>query len=237
MAATNNTGELTAIVEALRWVLYAPGARSYGEVVLWYDSEYAYGQVSGENKARRNVLLVRNARLMRGRVEQLVRLRFLHVKGHSGVHGNEAADRAAERGAAGEESRAEGWEGWPQEMQFPPRPDPGGAGDGETAGSGRTSPESGSRTNKERRRRGGWRERADAALALMWNAGRLMGEGRAAVEKRAALQGAVERLTPRLVVVVETWADGSHGEADMRLPGYDLIRLDRARRGGNGVAL
>ena len=238
---TNNTGELSAMVEALRWALHAEGARRFGVITIWYDSEYAYGQVTGTNRARKNVLLVRYARLLRSRTERVREVRFQHVKGHSGDPGNEAADRAAELGAGGQERRAQGWEGWPKEMRFPPPTVRFAVDLPEMLPELTTPPESetasAATARGRRRRRGGWRDGVGGVLALLWNAGRLLGEGSGAVAKRAALQKAVEETSPRLVAVVETWADGSHGDADMRLPGYELIRLDRERRGGGGVAL
>ena len=237
---TNNTGELSAMVEALRWVLHAEEARRFGAAVVWYDSEYAYGQVSGVNRARKNVLLVQYARLLRSRVERIAEVSFQHVKGHSGDPGNEAADRAAGLGASGQERRGVGWDRWPREMRLP-RPkvsfDLAAPMTPETATPSESTTSGGRESNGRRRRRGGWRDGIGGVLALVWNAGRLLGEGSSAVVKRAALQSAVEETSPRLLVVVETWADGSHGDADMRIPGYDLIRLDRERRGGGGVAL
>ena len=50
---TNNTGELTALGEALRWLLYESDNKNT-HVILRPDSEYAMGVALGDNTPREN---------------------------------------------------------------------------------------------------------------------------------------------------------------------------------------
>jgi ribonuclease HI len=94
---SNNTGELSAICESLRWLL--DHERSTRPVVLCTDSEYALNQVQALHKAHKNVALSGRSRELLAAVRARGRaVRFVHVKGHSGHAWNEEADRLANRG-------------------------------------------------------------------------------------------------------------------------------------------
>ena len=56
--ATNNTGELTAVLEAIEWAI----GKGLREVVIRYDSEYAAHMTRGDWQARVNKLLIEQSR-------------------------------------------------------------------------------------------------------------------------------------------------------------------------------
>lgn len=104
---SNNTGELSAVCEALRWLL--EHERTGRAAVICYDSEYAANQAQGFHKAHKNVALSQKSRDLLRRARGAGRqVGFLHVKGHSGHRWNDAADALANRGAAGERSASGG---------------------------------------------------------------------------------------------------------------------------------
>ena len=93
--ATNNTGELTAVLEALEW---AEGA-GVKALVIRYDSEYAACMTKGEWKAKANKELVGQCRAALGRAEGAgCKVGWKHVKGHSGDKWNDRADVLADEG-------------------------------------------------------------------------------------------------------------------------------------------
>ena len=98
--ASNNTGELSGIAEALLWVEERGGDE---DVCVVYDSEYAANICQGKWKAHKNVNLARECKTIHGRVKQQRRGRisFLHVKGHSGDKWNDRADSLVQRGKTG----------------------------------------------------------------------------------------------------------------------------------------
>ncbi|CAJ1396225.1 unnamed protein product [Effrenium voratum] len=100
-AHTNNTGELSAIGEACKWLLQwkarKPEAPRPSAVIL-YDSQYAYGVATRLFRAKENQLLATSVASLVDAVRASMSLEFEHVKGHSGAHGNEVADRLADRG-------------------------------------------------------------------------------------------------------------------------------------------
>lgn len=75
---------------------------------ICYDSEYAANQAQGFHKAHKNIELSSTSKviLMEARLKR--EIRFLHVKGHSGHQWNDAADAAANLGAAGQTTPSEG---------------------------------------------------------------------------------------------------------------------------------
>eukprot|EP00969_Alexandrium_andersonii_P191519 8458936-Alexandrium_andersonii.AAC.1 len=63
-AGTNNTGELTAICEALEWL--ARWENTGRDAVIYYDSVYAAKIASGEFRANANRQLAATARRLMG---------------------------------------------------------------------------------------------------------------------------------------------------------------------------
>ena len=84
---TNNIGELTAILVALKSL-----SRFDLPVRLHTDSSYAIGVITKGWKAKANTSLILTLRELAGRFEDL---RFIKVKGHAGVPLNERADELA----------------------------------------------------------------------------------------------------------------------------------------------
>lgn len=107
MVGSNNTAELTAIGEALRWLRDFGGVEKYpGRVCIRYDSEYAAKSVQGIYNGKKNVELIQHVRkfykevsLRRTGVHSLV---WQHVKGHSNEKFNDRADLLATQGSKGE---------------------------------------------------------------------------------------------------------------------------------------
>lgn len=104
---SNNTGELTAICEALLWLRDCD--RSTRSAAIVYDSIYAAKITTGEFRAQKNQRLAAEARGLLREVQAKRRVRLLHVKGHSGQRWNEVADALANRGAAGQRCTQGRW--------------------------------------------------------------------------------------------------------------------------------
>lgn len=103
---SNNTGELSALGEALLWLRdEAPGSKSLPAAVH-YDSQYAANIVTGRNRAHKNLELASTLQRLYAEIKQQRPLNLVYVKGHSGVAGNELADRLASMGAEGRYSTA-----------------------------------------------------------------------------------------------------------------------------------
>lgn len=96
---SNNTAELTAFAEALRWVLSEGGD---SEIVIKTDSQYAGNQATGNWKAKANRELVAHVQALWNEVSELRNLSWDHVKAHSGHRWNERADHLAIRAANNE---------------------------------------------------------------------------------------------------------------------------------------
>lgn len=100
---SNNTGELSAICEALLWL--RDHELSGRAAAIFYDSEYAAKITQKIYNAQKNKQLAKQAQELYVATMKQRRLRFVHVKGHAGHRWNEAADVLANRGAAGERCR------------------------------------------------------------------------------------------------------------------------------------
>eukprot|EP00747_Dinoflagellata_sp_TGD_P190417 gnl/TRDRNA2_/TRDRNA2_52144_c0_seq1.p1 gnl/TRDRNA2_/TRDRNA2_52144_c0~~gnl/TRDRNA2_/TRDRNA2_52144_c0_seq1.p1 ORF type:complete len:465 (+),score=90.25 gnl/TRDRNA2_/TRDRNA2_52144_c0_seq1:38-1432(+) len=101
---SNNTGELSAIGEALLWLRDEAPGPSTDPAIIHYDSQYAAFIATGRYRAQKNLQLAETvSRLWRevGRPVGKRKLEVMHVKGHSGNRGNELADKLANRGAEG----------------------------------------------------------------------------------------------------------------------------------------
>jgi len=135
---TNNTGELTAMYEALATALRRPTGA--GGEIIWSDSLYALNMTTGKWRPK----CVRNREIvakLRGLWRRLQRARprevlLRHVRSHVKVPGNELADWLADRGKHARPSlrEAERWlADWIRQQQrtaqrAPPRA--GSRGDG-----------------------------------------------------------------------------------------------------------
>ena len=93
---SNNTAELTAFAQALRWALSEGGDT---EIVMKTDSQYAGNQATGTWKAKANQALVAHVQALWNEVSELRKLSWSHVKAHSGHRWNERADHLAIRAA------------------------------------------------------------------------------------------------------------------------------------------
>eukprot|EP00419_Tripos_fusus_P025087 CAMPEP_0172721668 /NCGR_PEP_ID=MMETSP1074-20121228/79635_1 /TAXON_ID=2916 /ORGANISM="Ceratium fusus, Strain PA161109" /LENGTH=282 /DNA_ID=CAMNT_0013547467 /DNA_START=32 /DNA_END=880 /DNA_ORIENTATION=- len=97
---TNNTGELSAIGMALRWLLEVDSSNA--RCTILYDSKYAANIAQGLYRAEKNQDLARTVQGFFKTVKTARPIVFKHVKGHSGDKWNDRADANADRGAAGE---------------------------------------------------------------------------------------------------------------------------------------
>tara|TARA_B100002052_G_C15864023_1_gene591467 strand:- start:1245 stop:1784 length:540 start_codon:yes stop_codon:yes gene_type:complete len=96
---SNNTAELSAIANALRWLL-AEG--SIEECIIRGDSSYALNIASGSWKAKANLELARRVGLLWAEVASIIGLSGEHVPAHRGHRWNERADHLAFRAMQGE---------------------------------------------------------------------------------------------------------------------------------------
>ena len=96
--ASNNTGELTAIAEALTWLKEeCPGpADTPAEII--YDSRYAADLTLGVTEPHANHTLAQHCHALYRAVSRTRPLSFRWLKGHSNVPGNDKADELADKG-------------------------------------------------------------------------------------------------------------------------------------------
>ena len=94
---TNNTGEVSAMIEALIWVLahLSQESRSIHFVV---DSSYVLNIVTARCIAKHNILLTTIMKFLWDKVQRVHRVTIAWVKSHTGVYGNERADELANLG-------------------------------------------------------------------------------------------------------------------------------------------
>ena len=104
-SATNNTGELTALIEALIWLdSEAPGPDDL-PASLWFNSTYAHDVLTGKAEAGANQALVAAGKKILTRVLNKRTLCWCKVKGHSDNVGNDYADHLAGQGATGQQTK------------------------------------------------------------------------------------------------------------------------------------
>lgn len=99
---SNNTGELSAMCEALIYIEQTAPQ----DAVLLYDSEYAYNMITGQKRAHANKSLVSTGKQLLADTQKKTTVTFQHVKAHSGDQHNDMADALAKRGATGDRG---GW--------------------------------------------------------------------------------------------------------------------------------
>lgn len=83
--STNNVAELTAILRALEHIKN----KSFS-ILLYSDSAYAIGVLSGQMKATKNLELIER---VRGEMAKCPKLKLLKVKAHVGIAYNEHVDK------------------------------------------------------------------------------------------------------------------------------------------------
>ena len=96
---SNNVAEVVAIFHAVLYICRLP---VHSHCAIIFDSMYAAYTVRQSWRAKSNLALVRHVGTTVHRVSGLVDLQWHWVRGHSRVEGNEAADKLAKRGSAGE---------------------------------------------------------------------------------------------------------------------------------------
>ena len=101
--ATNNTGELCAIIEATKWLLDLPVA--VRSVEFRVDSKYALGALRDQDdshlqRARKNRPCIERGRLLLRVLTATPRAKVLwtHVKSHAGERWNTRVDALAKLG-------------------------------------------------------------------------------------------------------------------------------------------
>ena len=120
--ASNNTGELTAMAEALLWLdTEAPGDPTLPALIR-YDSTYAFEVITGKATPTENIDLVQNIQTILRSVSAKRCIDWQKVKGHSNDLGNDYADKLAEQGAAGKQTNQ--WSRWLLPVGSPAPSDP-----------------------------------------------------------------------------------------------------------------
>jgi ribonuclease HI len=94
--ATNNTGELTGIAQALLWLLHID--ESTDPAVIVYDSMYAANMAQGKWQPKKNVEVIAQVVQLLAEVRARRVVHFVHSKGHSEFWGNDRADLLADWG-------------------------------------------------------------------------------------------------------------------------------------------
>lgn len=96
---SNNTGELSAVAQVLRWLLYTD--KTDRPVLIRHDSVYAANIAKGVFKASKNKDLAKTVQKLFSVVSKRRSLAFSHVRAHSSHRWNDRADKLAKRGATG----------------------------------------------------------------------------------------------------------------------------------------
>ena len=89
---SNNTGEVTAILEAMLYGLQ----KGWGKLNIRSDSQWAINVITGKWKAKHHKTLVNHAKAIKRQGSLRITLHW--IKAHAGHEGNERADRLAEEG-------------------------------------------------------------------------------------------------------------------------------------------
>ncbi len=98
-ALTNNTGEMSAQVYALAWLLLQQDAHP---CTIFYDSKYACQMAEGKWRPKHNITLARTLRSLFLQSKDKRPLLEVHLNSHVSWLGNEIADRGATKGKENE---------------------------------------------------------------------------------------------------------------------------------------
>ncbi len=98
---SNNTAELSAVAQAMRWLLAEGGSQA---VVIRGDSQYALNLASAVWRGKKNRTLVLSTQALWGEVASLRSLTPEHVRAHRGHRWNERADHLAFRAMQGKDA-------------------------------------------------------------------------------------------------------------------------------------
>ena len=98
---SNNTDELSAVAQAMRWLLAEGGSQA---VVIRGDSQYALNIASAVWRAKANRGLALSTQALWSEVASLRSLTPEHVRAHRGHRWNERADHLAFRAMQGEDA-------------------------------------------------------------------------------------------------------------------------------------
>ena len=90
---SNNTAELSAIVEALLFQLASPTIPA--SITFYYDSKWAANAVRGTHRPKRHKEMVSTARRLHFILAERTEIHWEWIKGHTGNHYNEMADKLA----------------------------------------------------------------------------------------------------------------------------------------------
>ena len=99
-----NTGEMTAMIEALSFLGPRGTVARDANSCIYYDSKHAAGMCLGTIQARTHVQLALACQQSMLKVQHRLRLTVQHVYGHTGNLGNECADHAVALGTFGQVS-------------------------------------------------------------------------------------------------------------------------------------
>lgn len=114
---SNNTAELTAMIEALHWLM----SSSVASATLFYDSKYAANIMTKVYNAQKNKELASKLQALYEKAKAKISITLTYIKGHSHNAGNDAADRLAKLGASGQQCRVGRFAGLPVVGSSTPR--------------------------------------------------------------------------------------------------------------------
>ena len=92
---TNNTGEITGVIQVLLWLMHCAGD---GDAIILCDSCYAMDAIEDRMVIRSNVKLIAMAQSLLAQAREQRTVTFTHVKGHSTDGGNSRADELVQWG-------------------------------------------------------------------------------------------------------------------------------------------
>jgi ribonuclease HI len=94
-----NVAEVEAVLQVFLQELAEPAERASNDLVIVYDSNYAFTRLSGDMVIDKNGGLVGVARVLRKRIEERgTRVHWVWIKGHSHHPANDRADKLATMG-------------------------------------------------------------------------------------------------------------------------------------------